>query len=392
MIKVISMLNDFPRWRWVVAAICTILAVGGLVFALAFSALFEYILQSKLALIPGSRAYNVWRGPTLPLYFEIYFFNWTNPDAFPGEKPHLVQLGPYRFREHREHVNVTWNRAEHTLGYRTFRSWQFDDSSEGSLDDVITTVDVITASAVHHEKPHQNHFEQYMFSLFLKNTFSGHRIHVTRAVRELLFEGYNDWLLTMAQAMPKGPSGIPKVDKFGWFYQLNNSLDTHGYVEVTTGEQSGTLPGQIVRWNHQNHVEYYQGKCSRLEGSAGEFIPRNLTEKSVLTMFFPDLCRTVDMTYMYSGQHRGLDYLKFGMGPSSFDISPTSSQNSCFCNGPCEWGGVMNISACSTHQVLSVCRISSTRTHVSASRSRASTLTLRNIPSIWPLSLNWAYP
>ncbi|XP_053612345.1 protein peste-like [Plodia interpunctella] len=340
------MQSTSPRWRWVVAIGSAMLAVGALTSALAWNLIFDSILQSQLALVPGTRTYETWLGPAVPLFFEIYFFNWTNPDTFPGEKPHLVQLGPYRFREHREHVNVTWNRAEHTLGYRTFRSWQFDDSSEGSLDDVITTVDVITASAVHRERPNQSHFEQYMFSVFLKNTFTGHRVHVTKTARELLFEGYSDWLLTLAQVMPDDPSGAPKFDKFGWFYQRNNSLDTDGYMEVTTGEETGTLPGQIVRWNHEDHLEYYQGKCSRLAGSAGEFLPRNLSEHSTLTMFVPDLCRTVEMPYVHSGQYFGLHYLKFAMAPSSFDNSSVSSENSCFCNGPCEWHGVMNVSAC----------------------------------------------
>ncbi|XP_013187176.1 protein peste [Amyelois transitella] len=339
------MQSSSPKWRWFVAIGSAMMAVGTLASALLWSVIFDSILQSQLALIPGSRSYQIWLAPSVPLYFEIYLFNWTNSETFPIDKPHLVQTGPYRFREHREHVNVTWNQEEHTLGYRTFRSWVFDETSEGNLDDIITTVDVITASAVHRERPNQSHFEQYMFSLFLKNTFTGHRVPVTRTARELLFEGYSDWLLTLAQVMPDD-SGAPKLDKFGWFYQRNNSLETEGYMEVTTGEVSGTLPGQIVRWNHEDHLVYYEGQCSRLSGSVGEFLPRNLSEHSELTMFLPDLCRTVVLPYLHSGQVLGLNYHKFGMSASSFDNSTASSDNSCFCNGPCEWGGVMNVSAC----------------------------------------------
>lgn len=55
-----------------------------------------------LALSPTSRSFDVWKDTSNlpPMYFNIYFFNWTNPEELeiPGKKPHLVQLGPYAFR------------------------------------------------------------------------------------------------------------------------------------------------------------------------------------------------------------------------------------------------------------------------------------------------------
>ncbi|XP_022814541.1 protein peste-like [Spodoptera litura] len=262
-----------PRWLWVGAGSGALLALAALSAALAWTSIFDSALANQLALTPNSRSFRTWVAPSVPLYFDIYFFNWTNSEKFPEEKPNLVQLGPYRFLEKRKHVNVTWHDNNGTVAYRTQRSWYFDESSSnGTLQDNITTLNGIAAR--------------------------------------------------------------------------NNSLDTDGYMEVTTGRAAGTLPGQIMRWNYEDHIPYYEGECAQLAGSAGEFMPRNLTEDSLLPMFVPDLCRTVYMEYVDTGEQDGLTFNKYALTQRSFDNSSTSPSNTCFCNGECAWSGVMNVSAC----------------------------------------------
>ncbi|KAI8422835.1 hypothetical protein MSG28_006577 [Choristoneura fumiferana] len=126
----------------------------------------------------------------------------------------------------------------------------------------------------------------------------------------------------------------------------NNSINTDGYMEVTTGLRSGTLPGQVLRWNHEDHLPFYSGECSKLAGSAGEFMPRDLTEQSTLSVFVPDLCRVLRLTHQRSGLISGLPYHRYAFTPEGFDNSSSTHHNSCFCNGECMWGGVMNVSAC----------------------------------------------
>lgn len=48
-------------------------------------------------------------------------------------------------------------------------------------------------------------------------------------------------------------------------------------------------------------------------------MPRNLTEESVLKMFVPDLCRTINMDFVESGVVQGLNYHKYALSPRSFD-------------------------------------------------------------------------
>ncbi|XP_075974431.1 protein peste-like isoform X2 [Anticarsia gemmatalis] len=334
-----------PRWLWVGAGCGALLALTALSAALAWTNIFDSALASQLALTPTSRSYRDWVEPTVPLNFDIYFFNWTNSEEFPDEKPVLQQLGPYRFREKRKHVNVTWHEHNGTVAYKTQRSWFFDEqNSNGTLQDNITTLNVIAASAVYRSR-YWGFLQQKGLSMGL--SMFNQKIAVSKLAKELLFEGYADPLLDLAKSLPPSTTGgAPPVDRFGWFYERNNSLETDGYMEVSTGQLAGTLPGQILRWNYEDHLPYYEGECSKLSGSAGEFMPRNLTEDSVLTMFVPDLCRTVNMDYVDSGEIDGLMYHKYAVSQRSFDNSTLSPSNTCFCNGECAWSGVMNVSAC----------------------------------------------
>ncbi|XP_026732809.1 protein peste-like isoform X1 [Trichoplusia ni] len=341
----VKMRGRTPRWLWVGAGSGALLALAALTAALAWQSIFDSALATQLMLAPGSRSYQNWVAPTVPLYFDIYFFNWTNSERFPDEKPILEELGPYRFREKRRHVNITWHENNGTVAYRTERSWFFDEAtSNGTLQDNITTLNVIAASAVYRSR-FWGFLQQKGLSMGL--AMFNQQIAISKLAKELLFDGYEDPLLDLAKSLPPSTTGgAPPVDRFGWFYERNNSLDTDGYMEVSTGQKAGTLPGQILRWNYEDHITYYEGECAKLSGSAGEFMPRNLTEESTLTMFVPDLCRTVNMDYVDSGELSGLMYHKYAISGRSFDNSTTSPSNTCFCNGECAWSGVMNVSAC----------------------------------------------
>ncbi|XP_041984368.1 protein peste-like isoform X1 [Aricia agestis] len=333
-----------PQWRRVACGAAMLFAAAALATALAWNSIFEAVYNSQLALSPSSRSYREWVAPDVPLYLEIYLFNWTNPDDFPHQKPILAEVGPYRFREYRRHVNVSVYPNNGTIAYRTQRTWQFDeDTSEASLQDNITILNVIAASAAFRSRD-WGFLKQKGLSLAL--AMFGHGMSVSKLAGELLFDGYEDPLIDLANSLPPSAlGGAPKVDRFGLFYGRNNSIDTDGYMEVTSGSSS-EIPGQIVRWDGHSSLPFYAGECAKMTGSAGEFMPHNLTESEPLTIFMSDLCRTVYMDYQESGTLEGIPYHKYVMNEATFDNSSSTDRNSCFCNGECLWSGVMNVSAC----------------------------------------------
>lgn len=334
-----------PQCRRVTICVAGLCGIAALSTALAWNAIFESVFNSQIALSPTSRSYKEWVEPSVPLFFDVYLFNWTNAKNFPEETPNLMQLGPYRFREHRKHVNVTFHPQNGSVSYRTQRSWYFDDeASNGTLQDNVTILNVIAASAIYRSR-HWGFIRQKGLSMGL--AMFGHGISVSRLAGELMFEGYEDPLIDLAKSLPASTTGgAPPVDKFGLFYERNNSMDTEGLVEVTTGSLAGTLPGQILRWNNYESLPYYEGECSKIAGSGGEFMSHNLSENAPLTIFMPDLCRTVNLEYEDNGDFDGLPFNRYAMTAISFDNSTLTKENTCFCNGECLWGGVMNVSAC----------------------------------------------
>lgn len=82
------------------------------------------------------------------MYLDFYFFNWTNPEQINdnSSSPRVVEMGPYRFKETKEKVNITWNNENSTVSYRQLRRWYYvEEESNGNLDDNVTTLNVIAA-------------------------------------------------------------------------------------------------------------------------------------------------------------------------------------------------------------------------------------------------------
>lgn len=86
------------------------------------------------------------------MFFDIYLFNWTNPSNFSEdsefEKPILEQIGPYRFVEKTDKVDIVWN-SNRTVSFRKKSTYFFDPvNSKGRLDDSITTLNIVALVSV----------------------------------------------------------------------------------------------------------------------------------------------------------------------------------------------------------------------------------------------------
>lgn len=96
----------------------------------------------------GSKNHEVWLDAPIPIYFELYLYNWTNPEEiqyYPELKPHLIQMGPYTFEEKHERANVVWNK-NHTVTFNLKRTWYFiQELSNGRLSDEVTSINPIAA-------------------------------------------------------------------------------------------------------------------------------------------------------------------------------------------------------------------------------------------------------
>ena len=163
--------KDCCRKECVLTVSGILTAIMGLVMAILWPYIFENILHEELKLSKSSRAYEPWKSPPFPLSLDIYFFNWTNPDDIylNGTKPVLEELGPYRFTELSDKVDIVWNDENSTVSYRKKSLYYFDEEgSQGRLDDMVTTVNIAALSAGNEIQIYNSRL-QYYYYIFLNS-------------------------------------------------------------------------------------------------------------------------------------------------------------------------------------------------------------------------------
>ncbi|CAO1409251.1 unnamed protein product [Diamesa tonsa] len=330
---------------------CTLSTIGivliafGASFAIFWPQTFQYLMHKELKLTPEARSYQEWKQPSVPLYMDIYFFNWTNPEDLSNNmtKPIMKELGPYRFREKPEKINITFN-DNSTVSYKTMSTFFFDDEgSNGTLDDIITTINVVSVGAAAKARDWP-YIKQKTVSMGL--TVYEQEIHVTKSARELLFEGYEDNMVLMAKENPIFDTGEIPFDRIGWFYKRNATAELTGYFNAHTGVDDIRKLGTIQEWNFNKNNKYYDGKCSKLYGSTGEFFPPGQTRNKPIALFTPDMCRSVPFDYEKDVDVHGVTGYRYTGGARAVDNGTLYPENKCFCGEDCMPSGVMNISAC----------------------------------------------
>ncbi|KAF4527839.1 hypothetical protein B566_EDAN014640, partial [Ephemera danica] len=150
--------------------------------------------------------------------------------------------------------------------------------------------------------------------------------HVTKTVRELLFDGYEDPLISLAGKLPALAKIDIPFDRFGWFYERNNSDVYDGHFNMDTGADDIEKVGRLRYWNYANRTKYFPSHCGDVNGSAGELSLRFNFSEEVHVHDVPG--------FRYSG------------GAEIVDNGTIDSGNECFCGGECLPVGVVNASSC----------------------------------------------
>lgn len=184
-------------------------------------------------------------------------------------------------------------------------------------------------------------------------------------IRQLLFEGYEDDLLTTASSFYPGEVA---QTRFGWLYQKNNT-SSDGLFRVYTGQlDSGRKLGLIDTWNNENeNIKWKVGeKCRSFDHTTtGDLQPpfflrenyhllqyfgqQNLLKPlPSIRMFIADICRSFDLEYMETIETMDqIHRYRYRMGPSTFNYT-SSNDNHCYCknNKSCPPDGLFDLGIC----------------------------------------------
>ncbi|KAL3269242.1 hypothetical protein HHI36_008323 [Cryptolaemus montrouzieri] len=316
-----------------------LMVLSGFILLFFHKKLTNIVIDEVFVLKQSSPLFKEWSNPSAPVTIKFYFFNWTNPGDFKNSsiKPKFKEIGPYIFHQKYHRVNITFYK-NHTLSYKNNKTFHFQEQGTGlSMNDKITNMNVISTIAVDKARK-WNFFYRRGLSVAL-NTMPYESI---RTIDELLFNGYEDPLLKMANYLPF-LNDVPDMEKFAWFYMRNGSADFEGLFTIGTGLGNTTL-GTIYRWNRRNKGPY-PGKCGNIQISAGELYPQNI-KKDKLEFFFSDFCRKVVMEYNGTTMWKGSEAYKFVGGVSYLDNGIHLPENQCLCPRKCLRYGVVDFSVC----------------------------------------------
>lgn len=183
---------------------------------------------------------------------------------------------------------------------------------------------------------------------FMMNTLKV-RVTVTKTVRELLFDGYSDTMLTFIKKLPI--PNAPPFNKFGWFVDRNGSWSYDGRFEMRSGQTDITKMGYLTTWNYVSKTKYYHDSCSEVSGTSGELWPMDMDPTGDISLYITDLCRPLTLAYQQQETRFGVTGSRWIGDNRVFDNGQTYPPNSCYCTGvpsscPDLLAGVHNMSDC----------------------------------------------
>jgi scavenger receptor class B, member 1 len=273
---------------------------------------------------------------------DIYLFNWTNPDDIKNKstKPNFQQLGPYRFREFPDKNNITFDENDFIINYRKLSSYFFDaEASNGSLSDLCTTVNLVALGAGNYA--HNLGFWKQKIVSGTLSSFS-QKIHVTKSIQELLYDGYEDAMMKMSSVF----SNDTPFDKVGYLVKRNATDVLSGNYGVHTGVETISKLGSIANYNNLTEFPFYEGECKKLKGSPGEFFPPKPSITKPIHLFAPEMCRSIPYEYEKDIELHGLKGHRFLAGLRALDNGTLYDENKCFATEESMPSGVMNVSIC----------------------------------------------
>lgn len=179
--------------------------------------------------------------------------------------------------------------------------------------------------------------------------WAGEHLLVTKTVRELIFEGYDDKILDVLRRLKLKKFEIP-FDRFGWFVDRNGSSSYDGRFHMNTGTDDIGQLGMLQLWNFAGHTAY-AGDCGLVQGTTGELWPPVSDKQRPLEMFVGDVCRKIKLRYDSEGEKFSVKAQKYVMDESVLDNGWHYPEAACYCTAnaaecPDLLPGALNVSAC----------------------------------------------
>jgi len=312
--------------------------------------IIEDKIEEEVRLVEGTETWNKWLNNPVPVYLKFTFFNITNPRAvLEGQKPILVEVGPYVYKELR---NKTVNNIDHdrdTVSYNQNITYIFEpDMSEGHTEDDLVNIPngafMIVSTVLFSllgPGPVGRSFVEALVDegeTFIKeNARVGDAIFAGFPIPELYagifqFGGFD----------PPPPEF--EAHRFGYYRGKNGTSD--GEYTVRAGVTDSSKFGQIQVWDNKTELNWWyppdwavperpaKTYCNRINGTDGSIFQPFIKKDTVLYTFISDVCRSTSFVYKEDIEHRDIPGYQFGFPDNFYDASDKNPDNICFCPTP----------------------------------------------------------
>ncbi|KAF8570142.1 hypothetical protein P879_01049 [Paragonimus westermani] len=252
----------------IIAVILLILAVVSFIMLSIFDRLFLSMLAKNLVLQPGSPMFDQWLSPSVPILFKVYLMNLTNEDeVLAGGRPRLRQVGPFVYREHREHYDVQFSNdsSPRKIRYkhRIFYSFQPDLSSSDPTTVAITTPHLFCLSP-------DSYWVRYGISC---GPFT------TLTAEKAMWGYYPTPIVSMVGT------------KVGLFVN-HNGTDVHEFLADVGAENIQDI-GKIYEADGKKKLTVWDNdEANMIKGTDGSLAPPGLQVGSTVTLYVPEICRS----------------------------------------------------------------------------------------------------
>ena len=327
-----------------------LLVVAGVTLYFVMDRVIQNKINEKLVLKPGTEVSEQWQDPPVPIYLQFFMFDVVNPlGALQGERPYLVQKGPYSYREHRPKKNISWNKKAASVTYNEKMSFIFD--SETSCDscdpftDNVTTVNiplVTLAEAVAKLNSLERNFLSALFAGYKETLFTRRRVHdLIWGYPDPLFEAYNNFRKDLPSFLQKK---LPEINPI-IALQQNNTFD--GVTSVSTGENDISMLVQVLSWKKQEKLKVWNTSyANMINGTDGSQFAPGTSSDDTLYVFVTQLCRSLYLTHDSNTEVQGIEALQFSVPAKAFLNETMNPDNKGFCTSKCFPTGILDIGVC----------------------------------------------
>lgn len=263
----------------------------------------NYFILKNLRLWNGTLSFHYWQRPGVIRLTKVYIFNVTNPEEFlNGEKPRLVEVGPFVYREDMEKVNIKFH-DNYTVSYQHKKILQFvpELSVDKNLRIITPNIPLLTLST---QSKHLNSILSRTISLLL--TAAKYKPFISLTADELVF-GYDDTLVSLAHRFY--PRNKRPMNKMGLLNGRNGTLTEVSTINTGLGENGMHKFGYLDRLNGLDRLPFWnENPCNNISASEGSFFPpRDITKSDIVYVYDKDLCRIMPLKYAEPVVKDGID-------------------------------------------------------------------------------------